>query len=148
MLLLKIWYSHLFCSINRLLGGFVTWEVGVLGSSTHTLSWTSLFLFRQHLQDSLFWLAGKDETVRAQTATSPGAHSFLSAQRLISAAVVFILLQPVIYSVPETILSVWETPWPLLNSLWTTTVTCLEIIAVVTFKTQKNTSQHSLCGLG
>lgn len=64
-------------------------------------------LFRQHLQDSLFfWLAGKDETVRAQTATSLGAHSLLSAQRLISAAVVFILMQPVIYSVPETILSV------------------------------------------
>ena len=64
-------------------------------------------LFRQHLQDSLFfWLAGKDETVRAQAATSLGAHSLLSAQRLISAAVVFILMQPVIYSVPETILSV------------------------------------------
>ena len=64
-------------------------------------------LFRQHLQDSLsFWLARKDETVRAQTAASRGAHSFLNAQRLISAAVVFILMQPVIYSVSETILSV------------------------------------------
>lgn len=145
-MLLKTWYSQEFYIINHLMAGFVTWEIGIrLTASTPcpNILVPKLEILLRHLLTPAGLLPCSSDLSERMNRWGPRllhlgmAHSFLSAQSLLSTGC---------FSFPDAAsnwlrsrnhTSVWEAPWPLLNSLWITAVMCLEIIAVVTFKTQE-----------